>query len=63
MRVFRRAAGTIGTDHHLMRSKIKLHLKSIRKKNQQTRLCLDRLKLQDNMKDDREVNEKYFIFV
>ncbi|CAF4074483.1 unnamed protein product [Adineta steineri] len=31
VRMFRRAAGAIGTDHHLMRIKIKLHLKTRRK--------------------------------
>ncbi|CAF4329403.1 unnamed protein product [Rotaria sp. Silwood2] len=48
VRVYRRAAGSIGTDHHLMRSKVKLHLISRRKKTQQKHLQLDRSKLQDD---------------
>ncbi len=48
VRVYRRAARSTGTDRHLMRSKIKLHLKSRRKKTQESQLHLDRLKLQDD---------------
>ncbi len=47
VRVYRKAAGSIGTDHHLMRSKFKLHLKSRVKKIQQNYLRLDRSKLED----------------
>ena len=49
-RSLRRATGAIGTDHHLLRSKIKLHLRCKKKKNrQQPQLRLDRSKLEDEV--------------
>ncbi len=47
VRTYRRAAGAIGTDHHLMRVKIKFHLKSRRKKQQVTRMKHDFTKFKD----------------
>ncbi|CAF4361549.1 unnamed protein product, partial [Rotaria magnacalcarata] len=50
VRFYRRAAGGIETDHHLMRSKLKLHLRSrnkITQTNQQMKI--DRSKLQDDL--------------
>ena len=47
VRFLRRATGAIGTDHHLMRSKIRLHLRSRKKISQQKRLRLDKSKLAD----------------
>ena len=38
VRMFRRASGVVGTDHHLMRAKITLHLRSRRKVMVQKRL-------------------------
>ncbi|CAF3323508.1 unnamed protein product [Rotaria sp. Silwood2] len=46
-RMYRRAAGAIGTDHHLMRVKIKLHLKCRRKKQQVKRTKLDYTKFKN----------------
>ena len=46
----RRATGAIGTDHHLLRSKVKLHLRCKKKKNRQQRQPrLDRSKLEDEV--------------
>ena len=48
VRVLRSCAGAIGTDHHLLRTKLKFHLKSRRKKNTARRARrLDKKKLQD----------------
>ncbi|CAF4215320.1 unnamed protein product, partial [Rotaria magnacalcarata] len=50
VRFYRRAAGGIGTDHHLMRSKLKLRLRSrnkITQTNQQMKI--DRSKLPDDL--------------
>jgi hypothetical protein len=50
VRFLRKATGAIGTDHHLMRSKIKLHLKCRKKKNsQQKQLRLGKSKLSDEV--------------
>jgi exonuclease III len=50
VRCLRRSTGAIGTDHHLMRSKIKLHLKCKKKKSQQQpQLRLDRSKMADEV--------------
>lgn len=47
VRFYRKASGSIGTDHHLMRSKIKLHLKSRKSNKQHNRFRLDHTKLND----------------
>ena len=47
VRMLRGAAGTIGTDHHLMCVKIKLHLKSRRKYVNQKKMNIDSTKLKD----------------
>ena len=48
VRVQRSCAGTIGTDHHLLRTKLKFHLKSRRKANTYRRTQrLDKQKLRD----------------
>lgn len=47
VRVHRTVAGTIGTDHHLLRSKVKIHLKSRKKKYQAIPMRLDSKKLCD----------------
>ena len=47
VRMFRRAAGVIGTDHHLMRAKFRMHLKSRRKNIDVKRLKMDTSKLKD----------------
>ncbi|CAM4947567.1 unnamed protein product [Rotaria socialis] len=53
VRFYRKASGSIGTDHHLMRSKIKLHLKS-RKNNKNHNECrLDCTKLNDERVVDK----------
>ncbi len=43
----RTAAGAIGTDHHLLRAKVKIHLRSRRKNQQPKRKRLDFKKLHD----------------
>ena len=45
VRVHRNAVGTIGTDHHLLRVKIKLHLRSREKYQRPTRLMYSTQKL------------------
>jgi hypothetical protein len=47
VRVHRTAAGAIGTDHHLLRAKVKIHLRSRRKNQQPKRIRLDFKKLHD----------------
>jgi hypothetical protein len=47
VRMFRRAAGAIGTDHHLMRAKIKFHLKSRRKRVSKKTVKYDITKLKN----------------
>ena len=47
VRVHCTAAGTIGTDHHLLRIKLKFHLKSRRKANNVQSIRLNRKKLKD----------------
>ena len=47
VRVHRTAAGVIGTDHHLIRSKIRLHLKSRKKSTTKQPRKLDKKKLSD----------------
>ena len=44
----RGAAGSIGTDHHLMRAKIKIHLKSRRKYVNSKKINVDSAKLKDD---------------
>ncbi|CAF3991398.1 unnamed protein product [Rotaria sp. Silwood1] len=44
----KKASGSIGTDHHLMRSKIKLRLKSKKNNKQRNRFRLDRAKLNND---------------
>ena len=46
--MFRGAAGVIGTDHHLMRVKIKLHLRSRRKHVNTKKMNVDSTKLKDD---------------
>ena len=41
VRMFRRATGAIGTDHHLMRAKIKFHLKSRSKRGSEKKIKYD----------------------
>ena len=54
VRSLRRATGAIGTDHHLLRSKVKLHLNCKKKKNrQQPQLRIDRSKLEDEVLVER----------
>ena len=48
VRMLRGAAGTIGTDHHLMRAKIKIHLKSRRKNVNSKKINVDSAKLKDD---------------
>ena len=48
VRMLRGAAGSIGTDHHLMRAKIKIHLKSRRKNVNSKRVNVDSAKLKDD---------------
>jgi hypothetical protein len=58
VRSLRRATGVIGTDHHLLRSKVKLHLKCKKKKNrQQTQIRIDRSKLEDEVLVERFPSE------
>jgi hypothetical protein len=58
VRSLRRATGAIGTDHHLLRSKVKLHLKCKKKKNrQQPQLTIDRSKLDDDVLVERFQSE------
>ncbi|CAF0997066.1 unnamed protein product [Didymodactylos carnosus] len=66
VRAHRRAAGFIGADHHLLRAKLKIHLKSRTKNQQQKRLKLDYQKLRnDTLRDgfkrdiERKKNEVY----
>jgi hypothetical protein len=47
VRVHRTAAGAIGTDHHLLRAKVKFHLRSRRKNQHAKRMRLDFKKLHD----------------
>jgi hypothetical protein len=47
VRVHRTAAGAIGTDHHLLRAKVKFHLRSRRKNQHAKRMRLDFKKLND----------------
>ncbi|CAF2169496.1 unnamed protein product [Rotaria magnacalcarata] len=47
VQMYRRASGAIGTDHHLMRTKIKIHLKSRRKGDLQKKISMDAVKLKD----------------
>ena len=53
VRFYRRAIGSIGTDHHLMRAKIKLHLKCKKKRIRSSHLRLDRTKLEDKVVIER----------
>ena len=46
--MLRGAAGTIGTDHHLMRVKIRLHLRSRRKNANSKKINVDSTKLKDD---------------
>ena len=46
--MFRRVAGTIGTKHHLMRVKIRMHLKSRRKYVNAKKMNVDSTKLKDD---------------
>ena len=46
--MFRRAAGVIGTDHHLMRVKIKMYLRSRRKHVSTKKMNIDSTKLKDD---------------
>jgi hypothetical protein len=48
VRMLRGAAGTTGTDRHLMRTKIKIHLKSIRKNVNSKKINVDSAKLKDD---------------
>jgi hypothetical protein len=48
VRMLRRAAGVIGTDHHLMRIKIRMHLKSRRKNVNPKIMKVDSTKLKDD---------------
>ncbi|CAF4314787.1 unnamed protein product, partial [Rotaria sp. Silwood2] len=48
VRAHRGATGGIGTDHHLLRAKIRLHLKCRRKAEKKYRLRLDQSKLADD---------------
>ncbi|CAF3436013.1 unnamed protein product [Rotaria sp. Silwood1] len=41
------AAGTIGTDHHLLRTKLKFHLKTRKKSSKQHHIRLDQKKLKN----------------
>jgi hypothetical protein len=50
VRFHRKAAGVIGTDHHLMRTKIKFHLKSRRKIQNQRLFRLDQSKMKNDEK-------------
>jgi hypothetical protein len=45
--MFRRAAGAIETGHHLMRVKIRMHLKSRRKNVSSKKMNVDMTKLND----------------
>ncbi|CAF4522848.1 unnamed protein product, partial [Didymodactylos carnosus] len=57
VRFYRKAASGIGTDHHLMRSKIKLHLKSREKCASPQILKVDRVKLTDDKVLDQFRND------
>ena len=58
VRSLRRATGAIETDHHPLRSKVKLHLKCKKKKNQQQpQRKLDRSKLEDEVLVERFQSE------
>ena len=48
VRMLRKAVGAIGTDHHLMRVKIKIHLKSRRKNINKKKTNVDSTKLKDD---------------
>ena len=48
VRMLRGAAGSIGTDHHLMRVKIKIHTKSRRKHVNSKKINVDSAKLKDD---------------
>jgi exonuclease III len=48
VRVYRNAAGAIGTDHHLVRTKLKLHLKCRKKAEKPQFLRMDMDKLKDD---------------
>jgi exonuclease III len=48
VRMLRGAAGTIGTDHHLMRVKIRIHLKSRKKNVNSKKINVDSAKLKDD---------------
>ncbi len=45
--MFRRAAGSIGTDHHLMSVKIRMHLKSRRKNANPKKINVNSTKIKD----------------
>ncbi len=47
VRVHRMAAGAIGTDHHLLRTKLKFHLKSRKKRSKRHHIRLDHKKLKN----------------
>ncbi|CAF1437436.1 unnamed protein product [Adineta ricciae] len=48
VRMLRGATGAIGTDHHLMRVKIKIHLKSRKKNANKKKINVDSTKLKDD---------------
>ena len=48
VRMYRRAADVIGTDHHLMRVKIKMHLRNRRKQVNTKKMYVDSTKLKDD---------------
>jgi hypothetical protein len=56
VRVFRNAAGAIGTDHHLVRTKLKFHLRSRKKveKLQYARMHINKMKDGDLRKEFQE---------
>ena len=47
VRVHRTAAGSIGTDHHLLRTKLKFHLRSRKKRPRNHRIRLNRKKMRN----------------
>ena len=47
IRFQRKATGVIGTDHHLMRTKVKFHLKTQRRIVPQKRFLVDRTKMKE----------------
>ncbi|CAF1351176.1 unnamed protein product [Rotaria magnacalcarata] len=53
VRFYRKASGSIGTDHHLMRSKIKLHLKSRKNNKNHNEFRLGCTKLNDERVVDK----------